>query len=136
MLGVIYSQFIRPGDVQVVNPKVRIAVLFVESNFHRDIYVAEITDLVRLSRSRFSDLFKSELGKPFIQYLKKARMEKARKLLETTFEPIKSIAVNVGYSDPSHFERYFKESYDLTPSQYRNKYLARRVNKEESKEKK
>jgi len=70
-----------------VNPKVRIAVLFVESNFHRDIYVAEITDLVRLSRSRFSDLFKSELGKPFIQYLKKARMEKARQLLETTFEP-------------------------------------------------
>jgi two-component system response regulator YesN len=74
-----------------VNPKVRVAITFIEKNLKRDIYVEEAARLVRLSRSRFSHLFKTEAGMSFIQYLKKARLEKARELLETTFEPIKVI---------------------------------------------
>jgi AraC-like DNA-binding protein len=102
-----------------VNPKVRVAVRFVEETFHRDIYVAEVAELVKLSPSRFCHLFKSEMGMSFGQYLKNARMEKARQLLETSFEPIKAIAPEVGYKDASHFEREFKKNYGMTPSQYR-----------------
>jgi len=124
-IGVIWLAVIRPGENLVVNPKVRASLSFADDNLHRDIYVSEVAQLVRLSRSRFSDLFKSELGMSFTQYLKKARMEKARQLLETTFEPIKAIAVEVGYNDPAYFEREFKKSYWSTPSQHRADYLAR-----------
>ena len=62
---------------QTMNPKVRAAIAFVDDNLHRDIYVAEVAHHVTLSRSRFCHLFKSEVGMPLIQYLKKARMGKS-----------------------------------------------------------
>lgn len=91
-----------------MNPKVRFAISFVDENLHRDIYVAEIAHLVSLSRSRFCHRFKSEVGMPLTQYLKKARIEKPCELLETSSKQIKEIGFEVGYNDPTHFEREFK----------------------------
>lgn len=108
-----------------MNPKVRIAVSFLETNLHRDIYIAEAAKLVGLSRSRFCQLFKSEVGMPFILYLKKARLERSRLLIEPSFEPVKGVAFEVGYNDPAHFEREFKKTYGVTPSQYPAHHLAR-----------
>ena len=108
-----------------MNPKVRVAIHFIERNLHRDIYVAELAQLLRLSPSRFCQLFKSEVGMPFTQYLKNARLGNARKLLEESSMPVKLIAFGVGYKDPAHFEREFKKTYGVTPSQYRAHYLAR-----------
>jgi|GEM_PF-6540285 len=45
-----------------MNPKVRVAISFIEVNLHRDIYIAEPSLLVGLSASRFSHLFKGEVG--------------------------------------------------------------------------
>lgn len=117
-----------------MNPKVRATLSFVEDNLHRRTYVGEAAQLVRLSRSRFTDLFKSEVGMSLTQYLKKTRIKKARQLLETTFEPVKAIAVEVGYNDPTRFEREFKKSCGLTPSQYRDKYLGTRLGKDKFRE--
>src|SRR5438309_5256486 len=100
-----------------MNPKVRVSICLIDANLHRDIYVAELALLVSLSPSRFSHLFKSEVGMPFTQYLKKARLEKARKLLEESSMPVKLIALGVGYKDPAHFEREFKKAYGVRPSQ-------------------
>lgn len=106
-----------------MNPKVRVAISFVDDNLHRDIYVAELSHLVGLSRSRFCHLFKNEVGMPLGQYLKKTRMERARHLLATSLEPIKAIAGEVGYNEPSHFEREFKKVHGLTPYEYRDQNL-------------
>jgi transcriptional regulator GlxA family with amidase domain len=119
---------------RTMNPKVRVAISFVDDNLHRDIYVAEVAHLVTLSRSRFSHLFKSEVGMPLIQYLKKARMEKARRILRTSFAPVKAVAAEVGYNDPTHFEREFKKAYGSTPLQYRANWLARLGQKKSARE--
>ena len=108
-----------------MNPKVRVAISFIEGNLQRAIYIDELAQLVRLSSSRFSHLFKGEVGMPFTQYLKKARLGNARKLLEESAMPVKFIALGVGYKDAAHFEREFKKAYGVTPSQYRADKLAR-----------
>ena len=115
-----------------MNPKVRAAIAFVHDNLHRDIYVAEVAHLVTLSRSRFCHLFKSEVGLSLIQYLRKVRMEKARDLLVTSFASVKVVAAEVGYNDPTHFEREFKKTYGSTPLQHRARYLARLAVKKKS----
>lgn len=123
--GVTYAAVVSSsGGDQAVNPKVRLVVRFAEDNLHRDLYVDEVAQLVRLSRSRFCDLFKSELQMSFTQFLKKKRLEKGRLLLETSFESIKSIAFQIGYNDPTRFERDFKKAYGSTPSELRTEYLA------------
>ena len=116
----------------MMNPKVRVALSFIDRNLSRDIYVAEVAHLVMLSRSRFSDLFKSEVGIPFAQYLKKARLEKARQLLEESFIPVKVIATQAGYNDSSYFEREYKKAFGSTPSQHRASYFAQSKVKEKS----
>lgn len=107
-----------------MNPKIRNAIGFIEANLHRDIYVSDVARLVALSRSRFCHLFKSEVGESPMQYVKRARMEKARLILQTSFEPVKAVALYVGYNDPTHFEREFKKAYGSTPLQYRTAHLA------------
>lgn len=56
------------------------------------------------------------------QYLQNLRIEKARKLLETTNSSIEKIVSAVGYEDMSSFTRLFKKQTGLSPSQYRAKF--------------
>lgn len=48
-------------------------------------------------------------------------MNRSKELLETTNQPIKIIAYSVGYLDPLHFSKAFRQYYDCSPSQYRKK---------------
>ena len=48
-------------------------------------------------------------------------MNRANELLKTTDQPIKIIAYSVGYLDPLHFSKAFRQHYDCSPSQYRKK---------------
>lgn len=106
-----------------MSPKLPIAISFLQANLHRAITVADIAQSVELSTSRFSVRFKTEAGVSPFQYLKNARLERARQLLETTLLNIKVVAAEVGYNDCSHFMREFKKAYDSTPSEYRGAYL-------------
>ncbi len=46
-------------------------------------------------------------------------MKRAKELLKTTDQPIKIIAYSVGYLDPLHFSKAFRQYYDCSPSQCR-----------------
>ena len=56
-------------------------------------------------------------------YIRDLRVKKARELLETTSLSIKEIRLRVGMSDESHFTRYFKKAFGVTPSRHRAKAL-------------
>src|SRR5947209_8634134 len=107
-----------------MNSKVRSIVNFLNANLHRQIRMAELTALVGLSHSRVYDLFKAELGLSPMRYHKGLRLEKARVLLKDSAMPIKQIRLEVGYQDPRHFFRDFKEHFGQTPSQYRARQAA------------
>ena len=49
------------------------------------------------------------------------KLSYAAKLLQTTDLIVLDISSKVGYSSLSHFNRVFKATYHLTPSEYRNK---------------
>ena len=106
-----------------MSPKIRAAVLFINNNIDRAWHVSDLATSVRLSRSRFCCLFKSEVGLAPTRYLKNVRMEKASRLLERSFLPVKEIGAMVGYNDSTHFMRDFKKASGLTPSQYRKEYF-------------
>jgi len=106
-----------------VSPKLQIAISFLQGNLHRAITVADIAQSVELSPSRLFDLLKTQVGMSPFRYLKNARLERARQLLETTLLNIKVVAAEVGYNDCSRFMREFKKTYDSTPSEYRDAHL-------------
>ncbi|HXF06838.1 MAG TPA: AraC family transcriptional regulator [Blastocatellia bacterium] len=76
---------------------------------------------VGLSMEYVSRRFKQETGCGFRQFVRRVRVEKAAVLLVTTGLSIKEVAAAVGYMPHcvSEFDRHFKETYGLTPTQYR-----------------
>lgn len=75
---------------------------------------------VNLSPDRLRQLFKKETGQSPTQYLRRLRLQRAEKLLRTTFLSIKQVTFLCGMQDVSHFVRDFKKQYSRTPSEYRS----------------
>jgi two-component system response regulator YesN len=78
----------------------------------------ECAELVNMSPSYLSRMFKQEAGTSFIEYLMKYKVEKARKLLEQTDHSITEIANMVGYSE-RNLNRAFQRHVMMSPKQYR-----------------
>ena len=74
---------------------------------------------VNLSVSRFTHLFRREIGVSPLQYLKAVRLTEARKRLESTFLSVKEVMASVGLNDASHFARDFKRHHGISPRQVR-----------------
>jgi transcriptional regulator GlxA family with amidase domain len=53
------------------------------------------------------------------KYIEKIRLEKARDLLGTTTESIKSIAYLCGFHQEERLRRLFTKHLGITPTQYR-----------------
>lgn len=102
----------------LANP-VQTAIRFIQSNFKEQITLKDVADLVYLSPSYFSRLFKEEVGTTFVEYLAHIRIEKSKSLLKMTSLPIEVIAHHVGFTSASYFATSFKKLEDKTPREYR-----------------
>ncbi|MFY9571779.1 MAG: helix-turn-helix domain-containing protein, partial [Blastocatellia bacterium] len=86
-----------------MSPKTEAAISLLQANLHSSLTVTQIAESVGLTRSRLSHLFKTQVGTSPMQYLKSARLEKARELLETSLMSVKEIASEIGYNDCTRF---------------------------------
>jgi AraC family transcriptional regulator, arabinose operon regulatory protein len=85
-----------------------------------EIQVLDIALRLNLSASRFRHLFTAELGMSPREYLRRARLQRARELLEASRLSVKEITRTVGFTDVSHFVRHYKKTYGQTPRQTRH----------------
>lgn len=85
----------------------------------QDISIQYIADKLGVHRSYLSSIFKDFHKISPKEYLLEVRMNRAKELLKTTDQPIKIIAYSVGYLDPLHFSKAFRQYYDCSPSQCR-----------------
>ena len=72
-----------------------------------------------LSRFYFNRLFKGAMGVSPSRYHINLRMDEAKRLLRETKKSIIVVALDVGYSNPSHFAQLFRKETGLSPSHYR-----------------
>jgi AraC-like DNA-binding protein len=102
--------------------RVRQAIALAEESLQKGWSPAKLAAAVNLSPSRLHQLFKEETGVPPARYLRRLRMRRARKLLETTNLSVKQVMAGVGLTDESHFVRDFKKNSGLTPARYRERF--------------
>ena len=81
--------------------------------------LGRLAEQAGMSEFHFNRLFKRATGVPPSQYQIKLRMDAARRLLRETKRSVITIAIEVGYSNPSHFARLFRKETGLSPTDYR-----------------
>jgi len=72
-----------------------------------------------LSQNYLSAKLKRMTGLGFISLLHRAKLEKACLLLSCTDLPVGDVVCEVGYENTSFFYKKFKQSYGLTPNQFK-----------------
>ena len=79
---------------------------------------------VGLNQNTLQNGFKHLYGTSVNQYIKNARMELARELMESTGLNITEITYKIGINSRSYFSKLFKQRYSMTPQQYMKKLKA------------
>ncbi|MEN9519645.1 MAG: hypothetical protein RLZZ381_2233 [Cyanobacteriota bacterium] len=102
--------------------KLRQVLDYIQANLERDLSLAELAAVVKLSSHHFGKLFKQSIGVSPYQYVLKCRVEKAKKLLVNEQLSIVEVGQQVGFYDQSHFNNVFRRYTNLTPRQYRSQF--------------
>ena len=120
MLGQ-YNNFdgIGPGQAPPLGKRELARLMaYVEDNLDRQITLAELAEVVNVSRFHFTRLFKRSTGSTAIRFVEKCRIRRAQSLIVETDLPLVDIALVTGFADQSHFTRRFQREVGCTPAAY------------------
>lgn len=94
---------------------------FLQAHYTERICLDQLCTCAGLSKSTLLRAFTKAKGMTPYRYLESIRINKAKKLLEQDIPPIEA-AIQVGFSDQSHFTNYFSQFIGLPPGAYRNTF--------------
>ena len=98
------------------------AIHYMEQNFQNDISIEEIATVCGINHSYLGKIFRNSIGRSPQEFLMNYRMVKATELLKLTTLSIADIGTAVGYGNPLHFSRAFKNIYGVSPREWRNEH--------------
>ena len=97
---------------------------YINENIERDFSNSQLASMLYIHPNHLIRLFKEKTGKTPSRYIAERKMERARRLIETSDKQISQISEAVGISDYAYFSRLFKSCYGMSPS-YCRKYFAK-----------
>lgn len=100
---------------------VRTAKTFIAANLAQDMTLEQVAAHAHVSPFHFCKIFKRSTGVTFTDYVTRARVEKARKLLMQPAARITEIAYDVGFQSLSHFNRSFRRINGESPTEFRSR---------------
>ena len=94
---------------------------YIEMNLGEKIRASDLASLAGYSEYYMTRKFKAETGYFISDYVKFARIERAKLLLQSTDLSILEIAGRLGFATRSYFSQAFREVTGMTPTQFREK---------------
>ncbi len=123
MIGFFQDQFSKQWDLppapSSANSIIRDILAYINENYAEEVSLANLAKQFHLNPSYLCRVFKRECGKTLSGYLVELRLNKACQMLRNTRLLVNRIAEQCGYGDYFYFERLFKRTYGITPTQYR-----------------
>lgn len=114
---VFYTNEISKIKVKMLSPIISTIIQFINLNVYKRLTIKEVSDYFNLSETKLRSLFKSEMGETIQTYIIKRKVSEAKIMLKSN-STINEVALNLGFSDASHFSRTFKKYAGLTPKRY------------------
>ncbi|MGN0516765.1 AraC family transcriptional regulator [Eubacterium sp.] len=98
---------------------VQIIKEFIAENLNEGLTVSRLADIVNMSSSHFSRIFKRQTGFSPYDYILISRLNRAKYLLQVTDMTVASIAYETGFNSESNFIYFFTENEGISPGKFR-----------------
>ena len=103
--------------------KVKEIQKYMVSNLRQHYTLEQLSEQFDIPLTSMKACFKGVFGCSIYAYIKSYRMQAATVLLQNSDCSITEIAMKMGYDNPSKFSEVFKKEYEMTPSEFRKKYI-------------
>jgi AraC family transcriptional regulator of arabinose operon len=101
------------------DPRVQAALEILSHDLTGEHSVESLAVAVFLSPSRLAHLFREQTGQTVAETLRQLRLRQAARLLRHSGRSVQEIAAEVGFHCPFHFSRRFRQSFGVSPREYR-----------------
>jgi AraC family transcriptional regulator len=99
--------------------QIQITIDYIEKHLSEDIKINDLAKLAALSQFYYQRLFRRLVKRPVNEYIKMRRLARASKALRNRNKRILDIALDFGFSSHETFTRAFKDTFGMTPEEYR-----------------
>ena len=118
-VGVIQRQ--STDTIAVEDEQLAEALRFIRENAHRPIQVEDVLEVAPFSRRALEQRFRRELGRSPAAEIRRARLERAKRLLVETDLPLSVIAVRCGFNHLEVMIRNFQQHVGVSPGRFRKR---------------
>ncbi|PIE24218.1 MAG: AraC family transcriptional regulator [Planctomycetota bacterium] len=94
-------------------------LLHIQRHLDEPLALDELAEMAHFSRFHFHRVFRGMVGEPVKEHVRRLRLERAARQLETTSEAVVQIALGAGYEAHAAFTRAFRARFGVSPSEYR-----------------
>lgn len=123
----MYEDFIervrKCKSVSNLSIQIRSCCDYIDMHLEDSLNLKGLADHVGYTEYYLSRKFKQEMEISISDYIRQARVERAKVLLTTTNLPIATIAQRLQFSSSSHFSDSFRKLTDVLPQAYRRNHL-------------
>lgn len=96
---------------------------YIEQNLHQKISASDLAGLAGYSEYYITRKFKAETGYFINDYIKFAKVERSKMLLQCTDLTILDISLQLGFATRNYFSQVFRSVTGLTPTEFREQML-------------
>ncbi|MBB5801374.1 transcriptional regulator GlxA family with amidase domain [Saccharothrix ecbatanensis] len=120
------AQYIeRPLSPQSVNDPIAVVSEWALRHLAEPLPVERLAGVAHLSRRTFIRAFQASTGITPAAWVRRQRLDEARRLLESTDLPIDQVAATCGFGSTVTMRQLFAAAFDTSPSEYRRRFDAR-----------
>lgn len=94
---------------------------YVQLNYNKDISLMDLAEKLYLSNTYLSRYIKRQFHMTFIEYVNSVRLDHAVVQLLYSDQSLVHIAMENGFASSAAFNKVFKEKYQMSPTEYRNR---------------
>lgn len=113
------KQAMQSGRETMAPWQARILRSYIAAHLHSTIRVMDLVRAVQLTPNRFFRLFKQSFGCTPHQYVMRARIARAQRLLLMSEDTLKKVAAECGFGNKSRLANLFRNATGLPPGQWR-----------------
>jgi AraC family transcriptional regulator len=99
--------------------RLRQVLSYVDAHISEPIQLDDLAQVAKLSRYHFSRAFQNAIGESPLAFVRRRRLEAAKRMLKGTEDPLSLVAQRCGFLCQSHFSANFRKFTGRTPTGYR-----------------